>query len=220
MKIFFANVDNKSECVPIASSLTSVVDIFIKVGLLFAKKETITKSCYYEHLASKSFKRCILLAVPIIGNITVGLYDKYKEVDWDNFNEALRAVKKDGTQLSQANNLLKKNTFIVEAAIENNPLALEHADENFRDNQTLINKIRDSAFENKKAALKFASAEQQLRLLREGFFKLDEVADEHKNNINFLVATYTFNFKYIDPAYQEQGEFKEALENARQNNKN
>jgi hypothetical protein len=47
-------------------------------------KSKIASSYYYKHLDQKSFLRCFLLVIPVIGNIIVGIYDFSKKKHDDN----------------------------------------------------------------------------------------------------------------------------------------
>ena len=44
-------------------------------------KSKIASSHYYKHINEKSFVRCFLLVIPVIGNIIVGVYDFSKKKD-------------------------------------------------------------------------------------------------------------------------------------------
>ncbi len=66
------------EFIPLVSSATNLVELFLKCAVLpFMDKATIASNHYYKHIDEKSFSRCILLVIPIIGNIIVGIYDLY-----------------------------------------------------------------------------------------------------------------------------------------------
>ncbi len=65
-------IDHIADALPGGSSLTNFVDIFLKcVVLPLMSKESIAKSHYYTHLQNKSFIKCFILLIPVVGNIIV-----------------------------------------------------------------------------------------------------------------------------------------------------
>lgn len=78
--------------IPVVSSITNLVDLFQKcVVLPFMDKEAILASHYYEHINEKSFARCFLLIIPVIGNIIIGIYDfSKKKDDGDAVNDQIK----------------------------------------------------------------------------------------------------------------------------------
>lgn len=99
-----SNIFVKTDCfcdyVPFVSSITNLVDLFQKcvvlpfiecVVLPFIDNATITSNHYYKHINEKSFVRCFLLVIPVIGNLIVGIYDLYKKKhDDDNINDQIK----------------------------------------------------------------------------------------------------------------------------------
>lgn len=72
----FSRLDNFFDKVPVASSVTNLIDIFLKcVPLRFVSEATTLKSHYIRHLKEKSFFRCFILLIPGVGNLLVVLYD-------------------------------------------------------------------------------------------------------------------------------------------------
>lgn len=69
-------LDVMLDYVPVASTVTNLVDLFQKVLVLpFMDKDYVDSSHYFTHLNEKSFARCVLLLVPVIGNLMVMIYD-------------------------------------------------------------------------------------------------------------------------------------------------
>ena len=65
-------LDTFFDYTPVASTVTNLIDIFQKCLVVpFLEKSYVDSSRYYTHLKQKSFKRCILLLVPVIGNLTI-----------------------------------------------------------------------------------------------------------------------------------------------------
>lgn len=76
INIFLVKVDCVCDYVPVVSTVTNFFDLFQKCVILpFTQKETIEANHYYKHLNQKSFARCILLMLPLVGNIIIGIYD-------------------------------------------------------------------------------------------------------------------------------------------------
>lgn len=83
----FLSVDNAYDYVPFVSTLSSSIDLFKKYVLLnFSSKQFVEKNHYYTQLKRKSIFLSIILLIPVIGNLTVFVYDlkysKYNERDW------------------------------------------------------------------------------------------------------------------------------------------
>ncbi len=91
---FFVNADKISAYIPIASTITNLVDLFLKcVVLPRMNKEDIAKNHYYTHLKEKSFIRCITLLIPVLGNIVIGIYDIYNKREGEKLrNQALNYI--------------------------------------------------------------------------------------------------------------------------------
>ncbi|MBS4168593.1 HEAT repeat domain-containing protein [Parachlamydia sp. AcF125] len=68
--------DRVSDYIPGISTITNLVDLFQKCAVLpFKQKTNVSKSHYYTYLKQKSFSRCIVLLLPVVGNIIVATYD-------------------------------------------------------------------------------------------------------------------------------------------------
>jgi len=75
-KNFLVVVDDVSTYIPVVSTITNIVALFIKcVVLPFLSQSTIQTNHFYTHLQEKSFARCLILLVPIIGNLIIGILD-------------------------------------------------------------------------------------------------------------------------------------------------
>lgn len=81
---FLVKIDHFCDYFPFVSSITNVVNLFQKCVILpFIDEATILSNHYYKHIDEKSFVRCFLLIIPIVGNILVGIYDLSKKKDDD-----------------------------------------------------------------------------------------------------------------------------------------
>ncbi|MBS4168595.1 HEAT repeat domain-containing protein [Parachlamydia sp. AcF125] len=73
---FLSKADRVSDYIPGVSTVTNLIDLFQKCAVLpFKQKANISKSHYYSYLKQKSFSRCVVLLLPVIGNILVAIYD-------------------------------------------------------------------------------------------------------------------------------------------------
>jgi Domain of unknown function (DUF4116) len=158
---FFVKADNVCDYIPAVSTLSNLTDLFQKcVVLPFVSTQSITNSHYYTHLKNKSILRCIILLIPVVGNIIVGIYDfanrKYNDRDF-----MLAAVKQDGLALEDANEQFKDDREVVLAAVQQNGWALEDASEQFKEDRDFML----AAVQRNGLALRFAS--EQLKDDRE-----------------------------------------------------
>lgn len=73
---FFVTVDCVCDYIPVVSTLNNLTDLFQKCVILpFMSDQVITKSHYFTHVQEKSILRCVILFIPIIGNIIIGMWD-------------------------------------------------------------------------------------------------------------------------------------------------
>ena len=78
-------------------------------------------------------------------------------IDWNNKEEVLKELEKNGWTLEFAGKELKRDREVVMVAIKNNGLALEYASERLKDNYDIVL----VAVKNNGRALKFASKKLQ-----------------------------------------------------------
>lgn len=89
------NTDYFCDYIPLVSSLTNLVDLFQKcVVLPLMDKSEIASNHYYNYLDQKSFFRCFVLVIPVVGNIIVGIYDFSKKKRDDNVEITVDDVEK------------------------------------------------------------------------------------------------------------------------------
>ena len=66
-------IDEIADYIPIISTVTNLIDIVQKCLVIpMSSADSIRKSYYYSHLDQKSFARCLILCIPVIGNIIIG----------------------------------------------------------------------------------------------------------------------------------------------------
>ncbi|HEY4832303.1 MAG TPA: hypothetical protein VIH61_07070 [Waddliaceae bacterium] len=109
-------IDHFCDYIPLVSSVTNLVDLFQKcVVLPFMDKTTIVSNHYYKHINEKSFVRCFLLVIPVIGNIIIGICVFSKKKHDDDTIENLKEKEVD-TDDDTVENLKEKevNTDDVE----------------------------------------------------------------------------------------------------------
>ncbi|KIC75891.1 hypothetical protein DB41_GZ00550 [Neochlamydia sp. TUME1] len=120
---------NKSDYLPFVSTLTNLAYIFQKAVVLPIKqKESMPKSSYYSHLSQKSFGRCIILLLPVLGNIIVGIYDFAHRKSY-NKNTGIEPTQYNNGPSIPANQLLKNDIKIDLTTKEQNDSDLEHTNE-------------------------------------------------------------------------------------------
>lgn len=76
MHLSLVALDTFFDYTPVASTVTNLFDIFQKCLIIpFLEKSYVDSNHYYTHLSQKSFKRCVLLLVPVIGNLIIFFSD-------------------------------------------------------------------------------------------------------------------------------------------------
>jgi len=141
-EFLFVKVDGAADYIPVASTLKSLVDLFQKCVLLpFMSRQFVAGSHYYTRLEQKSILRCVVLLLPVIGNILVGIYD-WKSSD-KNF--MLAAVLRQGLALALASDALRNDKELVLAAVRQNGLALALASDALRnDKEVTLEAVRQN----------------------------------------------------------------------------
>ncbi len=114
--------------VPVASTVTNLYNLFQKATASEAQLES--KSHYYTHLGSKSAFRCIVLLLPVFGNVAVVIYDAFTsrvnsthEFKIQNYNRefAFEAMKKNAFMIEKISPSLKSDLDFAITAIGLNP---------------------------------------------------------------------------------------------------
>ena len=124
---FLIQTDKTAERIPLVSTVTNLVDIFLKyVVFPKMKSENINNNHYFTHLNNKKAIRCIILLIPVLGNIVVGIYDFIKKQEVDE----TKATQK----VSQSQNLNNSKK------VENN----QFLNENNKSNENKNEKVDES----------------------------------------------------------------------------
>lgn len=134
----YVKIDNVCDYLPGLSTVTNLVDLFQKcVTLTLISKKTILNNHYFRTLTHKSPLRCIILLIPLFGNILVGVYD-FANRKHSFKHLFLPIVKKDSIALKDASDRLKNDKEIVLAAIQQNSKALYYASDELKADRTIL----------------------------------------------------------------------------------
>ncbi len=107
--------DFRLDYIPVASTFTNIYYIFQKCT--YPTPPIGTLDHHYELLQAKSFTRCIILLVPILGNITIGIGDFLSDVKILQ----LKLIKAGLISLPRVSLRLQKDDDILKAIIEKDP---------------------------------------------------------------------------------------------------
>lgn len=137
---FLVQADDICDAIPVVSTLSNLIGLFQKfVVIPLMSRSAVHNSHYYTYLNDKKIFRCIILLVPVIGNILVVLTDwsnPYQKCQYKNRDEALAAVRQNGMNLLYAG-LFRYDKGIVLAAIQQDGLAISYAGPTLRNNLEL-----------------------------------------------------------------------------------
>lgn len=84
-------IDKAADRVPFFSSITNMVDLFIKANMSDKAQAPSQSDRYYTHIKDKSPFRCILLLIPIFGNIVVALIDYNNYRKYSNSSQKVQS---------------------------------------------------------------------------------------------------------------------------------
>lgn len=140
--------------------VTNALTILAKATLLRGlNEETKANSHLYTYLDSKSYGRCVVHMLPIMGRTMTDVYDDIQASRQRKLRgQVMEMVRGDGMTLQQCAQF-QGDKGVVECAVRQNGLALQFANHKLRNNKWLVN----TAYENNRAALQYAS----LRIQRE-----------------------------------------------------
>ena len=151
--------DRICDYIPLVSTATNLVNLFQRtITLLRSQNKSDVKNNYYEHLQKKSFARCCVLLIPVLGNVIIGLYiykEQKKAKDDKAKDDALILVKQDGFNLQDVSAALQGDKDVVLAAVQKCGLALEYASEELKNDREIVL----AAVQKYGVALRYASEE-------------------------------------------------------------
>lgn len=152
--------------IPVISTATNLY-VLCQKYVLFAEtiitknkqdisSKLIKNDIQYKYIKNKSIFKCVVLLIPIIGNIAVILYDYSQKLTKE---QTIAVVKKDGEKLSELDEKFKEDEQIVLAALEQNPKAIVYASAKLKANKEFMLKaLKDKGFLTE-IIIKSASAE-------------------------------------------------------------
>lgn len=156
--IHLTTVNKISDYVPGISTVTSLSRLFIKYVILPKQDESkILDNHFYKHVHYQSFNRLIVLLVPIIGNISVSLYDIITR-ERTNKTFLLSALNKKNAYvgvpsvLRKASKELQDDIEVVKTAVSQDAAALESASPRLR-NSVEVGLVAAQSKMNKHAVL-------------------------------------------------------------------
>lgn len=103
---FLVKADHFCDYVPVVSSVVNLINLFQKCVVFPFKDHTaILSNYYYKKIDKKSFFRCILLMIPVIGNLIVAVHDctkkkNYKMIIIDPAKKTAETKKKENPTVS------------------------------------------------------------------------------------------------------------------------
>lgn len=129
-----AMYDKWFDYTPVVSTFANLYHIYFKIISSNSTENKIKENHYYNHIKNKSFFRCIILTIPVIGNIVIGIYDEikkrnkkemnnHKELGYKDltFEAALALVKKEPMKFSKLKIEHQQNTDIAREAYKQIP---------------------------------------------------------------------------------------------------
>ena len=133
-------MDKVCDYIPGVSTITNMVDLVGKAVLSrTASDSTVYTNHYYTHIKTKSILRCIVLCVPVLGNILVGLFKGFFGANYQ--------VDAHGVDLEDFENDLKNLSCIEAVAAER---ATNTDQENLKALKSSVEGILQPMFEKKK----------------------------------------------------------------------
>ena len=152
MKIsnILTKVDSVLDLVPVVSSITNLVDIFLKAVVFSKSTYANTKNRYYTHLRNKTYTRCFVLLIPFVGNIIFGI------IDFKNKWNKKDLVLEDETMKEKEN---------VIAQVRKNPDYLRSVSAELKDDEDVIYAVSKDSYA-------FGYASDRLRSKRDFVLKM------------------------------------------------
>jgi len=104
------HIDMFFDYVPFISTVTNIVNIFQKFLIIpFIDKDYLKESHYFFHIQNKGLFRCVLLIVPILGNlIVIGVDSVCNRRDLEDLNDNLEILAEEGLKNIELMETLEK----------------------------------------------------------------------------------------------------------------
>ncbi len=165
---FFINADKFCDNVPLLSTASNLINLFQKCVLSCIPNRIILKSHYYAYLTQKSFSRCFLLLIPLVGKFLISrwetrelierrnvLQDSHQEVEERLKNVTLDLIEHTPEAFfSMDEEIQSDRSFLIEAA-KRNPEVLQFVKPEFLKDKEFFFEL----IPFKLLALKYASPE-------------------------------------------------------------
>lgn len=185
---FLKKADIVADWIPFVSTVTNMVDLIGKgiIGLSSAPPKDLSNR-YVEHLKEKSVTRCLTLMVPVIGNLTVKIYDSvHQQNQWIAL---VKAAHEADLQTIQA--LIKKKANLNARDGEGNtPLMIAAARGDTQVIEALLAAQADVHLTNhaQQSALMLAATNGHLESVKQLKVKTDPTLKDHEGNTALLLA--------------------------------
>lgn len=154
----FSKVD-VADYIPIVSTVNNIFVLFRKVKMFLSKKENHVQKSYYTHLKQKSFIKCVVLLVPVLGNILIGLIDIYNFLEYNIRKQSIiKKIQKERLDLEGVDERFKNDKDVVLAAVRENGWELKYA-KNFQEDKDVVR----AAVKQRGLALEYAKKFQDDR---------------------------------------------------------
>lgn len=216
----FIDADKVISKIPLISSLSTAVTLFLKVVLHSKKPEDIQKNAYHHYVKfDKTVGECVALLVPVLGNIAVALYRhlKYQSEDPEAKRKLERHEVARTTERNVEMPLGEKESFTspidkIKEKLEKNQSSINdiprdhHFLEFIGENPNYLDKLKDKnyilleLFSNHPTLVKKWDKEI-----------VDKALDEQPNLINFLEIKQIKMRVLADPSLANELDFPEIL---------
>jgi hypothetical protein len=132
-------MDDVFDYIPLVSTLTNLVDIFIKYVILpHLSAESVQNNHYYSHLEQKQLWRCLVLSIPCgIGNLALGIYD-FCHRKWNDKAYMLDLVQRDEWAFQRASAKIKNDREVVIAAVTFKGTCFLYASERLQNDREVV----------------------------------------------------------------------------------
>ena len=121
---------------PFLSTVCGITQFVIKKFFLVdLDKKTINNYAYFRYINAKTYKRILIICVPIIGNLYVAIYDLFNKKA-NHEAKVLYEIKNNNFSLLDES--LKKNEQFMAQAIESNYNAYKFVDSNLKNSEEIV----------------------------------------------------------------------------------
>ena len=187
-----------TDYVPIASSIKSLFELFNKLILSFNNNSiNINNFKYFRYLKNRSNLRCVVLFIPIFGNVSIAIYDIKK-----NYCQSGRKKAKEDpgtkTSVNKAKEDLDAENLEVSACLEDTV-------------KESIQAIKEDHWALLHLPTELQNSEEfLLKALEVNPFIISLLSDAFKKNEKFLFKALKKNgevFNYIDAEFRDDRQF-------------